>query len=154
MSPKRIKAKQFLVGHIWFPSLSYKSYINRWDKKRAKKEVRIQFETYDEKITFGKYVDNMGYLYRFSVEFGFKIIGVFSDKKDDKEEDVYFEMLGTVNGDIFLQEKVEDEKVVEFFDNNKNIIILPYIRTTVDDVLVKAGLPPYGMILGYQIKEY
>jgi len=75
--------------------------------------------------------------FRFAVKFTVKNVG-----KLDKENKLVFEAVGLTRGDILLNEKIDAEVVKKFIHANENIITMPYIRTYIDEILAKAGLPP------------
>lgn len=148
MSKKTTKNIKFSVGHIWFPKLSYEANIPKNKEEKVKdneRKLKLIVDLEDKKIDMKRDMGEYA-LFRFSSNFIFEV-KVDIDKNSGKN---IFNANGIIEGDLILGDKnITEQKLYELFDENLNKIVFPYIRSTIDDLLVKSGLPPFGMVITY-----
>jgi preprotein translocase subunit SecB len=133
----------FSVGNIWFPALSYNTFVPPKEKENEY-EMGLNLDAVVEGVEYITALADDKHVFRFAVKFTVKNVG-----KLDKENKLVFEAVGLARGDILLNEKIDTEVVKKFIHANQNIITFPYIRTYIDGILAKVGLPPLGLLIIY-----
>ncbi|ADR18120.1 hypothetical protein [Calditerrivibrio nitroreducens] len=134
---------QFAVGHTWFPAMSYNTYLVK-PEEQDKFKPGITLDTVVQETAHINKLDDGKHLYRYAMEFKFRAVSPMEDKNY-----LVFDAAGLIRGDIIMDDEHDLELLKNFIKANQNIIAYPYIRTNVDGMLNKAGLPSLSMIIFY-----
>ncbi|MGB9730892.1 MULTISPECIES: hypothetical protein [Calditerrivibrio] len=134
---------QFAVGHTWFPAMSYNTYLVK-PEEQDKFKPGITLDTVVQETAHISKLDDGKHLYRYAMEFKFRAVNPMEDKNY-----LVFDAAGLIRGDIIMDDEHDLELLKNFIKANQNIIAYPYIRTNVDGMLNKAGLPSLSMIIFY-----
>lgn len=133
----------FSVGNIWFPALSYNTFVPPQDKA-SEFQLGLNLNVVIESAEHLIQLEDGKHVYRFAAQYSIRNVNMA-----DKENKLVFEAGGLLRGDIIMDEKIDDELVKKFIEANQNVITFPYIRTNIDSILAKVGLPVMGMIIVY-----
>ncbi|MCX8084668.1 MAG: protein-export chaperone SecB [Calditerrivibrio sp.] len=134
---------QFAIGNIWFPGLSYNTYLAK-PEESDKHQLGIVLDTSVENAVLLNKLEDGKHVYRFGIKFNFKAVNPMEDKNL-----LIFETVGLMSGDIIMDDEHDIDLLKNFIKVNQNMIAYPYIRTTVDQMITKAGLPPLSMLIFY-----
>lgn len=133
----------FSIGNVWFPTLSYNTFIPPKDKA-SEYSLGLTLDAQVENVEHLLQLEDGKHLYKYTVKYSVRNVNMI-----DQENKLVFEAIGLLKGDIVINEQVDDELMKKFVHANQNIATLPYIKNQIDMVLAKAGLPALGMLIVY-----